>query len=313
MKEIKRFEIWSRYQGSNWNFEHAVKYILQLDYNNLIEAGYFEHFYNKEKVKSVIELPSSLGCPMRCKFCASSSMPYIRKLSVEEEILIFNYIYRRELLSIQSPLVVSFMGIGDLFFTIDSVEKAILNIAKTHDDIQFTVSSCHWTEEMFKRIETIYSLVKFRALQITYISFNKSILYDVVKYYKMDLINSFSFQNTISCIGESIIPKFRINYLLLSGLNDSQKDFFTFLSLITPVKEKICVRISKLNMTKACLENKIFASTLRKMEELKDLLEKNGIQAYLFYAKEDDGFGCGQLLSETHSRYFEQTKSISTL
>lgn len=234
-------------------------------------------------------------------------------MSVEEEVLLFNYIYQRNVPSIQSPLVVSFTGIGDLFFTIDTVEKAILDIASTHDNIQFTVSSCHWTEAMFKRIETMYNQVKFRSVQITYISFIKNILHDVVNYYKIDTSESSSFQNVINCIEKSTIPKFRINYLLLSGLNDSQKDFFAFLSLITPIRDKVWVRISKLNMTKACFKNQVVASTLKKMEELKALLESNGIRAYLFYAKGDDGIGCGQLLSETHSQYFEQNSSDETI
>ena len=298
MKEVKRFETWSRYCGSNWDFEHASKYILQLENNELIEAGYFIHFYNAKIVKNVIELPTSIGCPMQCKFCASSSIPFIRKMSVKEEFLVLDHIYKRETLSVQSPLIISFTGIGDLFFTFNTVERTILDIASINNDIQFIVSSCHWTFEMFKRMEQLYNKVVFRAIQITYISFRKIILHDIIGYCRLDPMDNFCFENVIEHIRKSSIPNFSINYLLLSDLNDSRKDFLDFLSLLMPIKDKICVRISKLNITKACKANQISASTLKKMKELKKILEENGINAYLFYTMEDNGIGCGQLLSE---------------
>lgn len=310
MNEIKRFETWSRYRGSNWDYEHAVKYILQLDNENIIEAGFFTHFNNGRTVKSVIELPSSSGCPMKCKFCASSSIPFIRKLSVEEELLVFNHIYQREMLPVQSPLVVSFTGIGDIFFTLDTVEKTIIKIANIHNGVQFTVSSCHWIPEMFRRIEKLYSETTFRAIQITYISYKKSVLHNAISYYDLNFADSFSFEDTIRYIDGSSIPKFRINYLLLNGINDSQEDFLAFLSLVMPIKDKILVRISKLNITKASVKNQISESTIEKMEELKTLLKEKGIQTYLFYAMDDDGLGCGQLLSETNLQDSELHKKI---
>ena len=310
MKVIKRYETWSRYQGSNWNYEHAIKYILQLRDNNMVEVGCFTHFNNKKIVKNVIELPSSLGCPMRCRFCASTSIPSIRTLSSDEELLIFNYIYQNEILHLHQPLVVSFTGIGDLFFTLDTVEKAILDIGNIHTDLQFTVSSCHWTDKMFKRIERLYEKKVFRAIQITYISFGKNILHKAIDYYKLHLTDTFSFDSTINFIKESPIPYYRINYLLLNGLNDSREDFLAFLSSVAPIKDKILVRISKLNITKASIANKISVSTLAKMKELKALLEENGVCAYLFYAVEDDGIGCGQLLTETYNQECNELKML---
>ena len=300
MREIKRYETWNRYQGSNWNYEHANKYILKLEDSNLVEAGSFTHFNNKNIVKNVIELPSSLGCPMRCKFCASSSIPFIRRLSIEEELVIFNHIYQNGTLPLHVPLVISFTGIGDLFFTLDTVERTILSIGNEHNDVQFTVSSCLWTPEMFGRIEQLYKKAKFRAVQITYISYKKDILSRAIEHYRLNSSNNFSFDNTINCVRKSSILEYRINYLLLNGINDSKDDFSIFLSLLMPIKNKVQVRISKLNITKASMTNHISVSTFERMEELKTLLIENGIRAYLFYAAEDDGIGCGQLLSEEY-------------
>ena len=137
-------------------------------------GSFFTHFHNKKIIKNVIELPSSLGCPMRCKFCASSSIPFVRKLSIAEELLIFDYICQNVLLPCHTPLVISFTGIGDIFFTLDTVENAILSIGNIRNDLQFTVSSCHWTAEMFKRIERMHEKAVFRAIQITYISSKKT-------------------------------------------------------------------------------------------------------------------------------------------
>lgn len=298
MKEIKRYEIFNKYSGSNWDSEHTTKYIFELRNGKIIEAGYFIHFYGDKEKKRVIELPTSYGCPMKCKFCASSFINDVQQLNADEVLDIYNYIYETQNLKHVYPLFVSMTGIGDLYFTIDLVEKITSSISNDRNDIGFTVSSCFWTESMIKRIENIYNNIKFRAIQITYISYDNRILQNLIGYYTLKYNDRPTFQQTVQHMFNSKIQQFRINYLMLKGINDTREDFFKFLSLILPVKDKVIIRISKLNTTKASIVNNISESSIERMGELKLLLDSNGFKAYLFYSVINDGMNCGQLLTE---------------
>lgn len=300
MEKIKKYETLNEYAGSNWNIEHTTKYIFKNSNEQLIEAGYFIHFYNDTVMKHVIELPASYGCPMKCKFCASSSIDYVKTLNPDEIYYIFNWIYDKKELEEKKSIVVAMTGIGDLYFTIGVVEKALLLIAEKRSDIQFTVSSSLWTEQMFRKIERIYQKIKFRAIQITYISLEPQVLKKLIGYYDLNIENALFITKIPYYIANSAIPQFRINYLMMNGINDSDNDFTAFISYILPIKEKVIVRISKLNITQVCLSNNLTASSLQRMKILKTLLDLHGINAYLFYSLKDDGMNCGQLLTEKH-------------
>lgn len=108
-------------------------------------------------VEHVIELSSSIGCAMRCAFCASSDIKYIRNLTAREIFDIFYYIYQDKVQQFPNPwrLVVSFLGIGDLFYTMDNVLTAMEMISEFDDSVLFNLSSCFWTAEMVKKSSVI--------------------------------------------------------------------------------------------------------------------------------------------------------------
>ena len=84
----------------------------------------------------------------------------------------------------------------------------------------------------------------------------------------------------------------------MKGINDSKDDFDAFISIFEEVKNKIIVRISKINLTDSCKRNSIISSPIEKMEEFKQQLMENGYNAYLFYSYVNDGMNCGQLITE---------------
>ncbi|KAI4452866.1 Dual-specificity RNA methyltransferase RlmN [Eubacterium plexicaudatum ASF492] len=293
-----QYSVSNNYVGSDWNYEKTTKYIFKIDCE-YIEAGYFIHYLKdttdmREK-KQVIELPSSYGCMMKCGFCASSQISHIRSLTAEEIYDIFLYIYNHNHLQNKTNILVSMMGIGDLYFTINNVEKVLKKINNKNKNIIFSISSCCWTQTMLKKVEILNTVIQFRTIQITYITHHLQKIQNIIQYYKIITYNA---DSIIQMIYHSTIPYFKINYILIEGINDSDEDFLTFITKFKDVKDKITVRISKINPTRASIKNGLTGSSIDRMEEFEKLLSRAGYKTYLFYSCNDDNMNCGQLVTE---------------
>ena len=294
------------YAGSDWNFEKTSKYVFS-NGQECIEAGYFIHYFKNgnsmEEMKHVIELPSSHGCLMRCGFCASSQIMNIRVLESEEIYEIFTYIFHYNKLENKKNILVSMKGIGDLYFTLDTVEKVLQKISYNYRDICFSVSSCYWTEEMLKKIEFLQTFINFRTIQVSYITHNVEKLKNVIPYYENII---YDVDAMIQIIKQSNIKEFKINYMLIKGLNDSDDDFAAFISRFEGIKNMIVIRISKVNETQASIKNGIIGASIDRMLEFKKQLLNQDYKAYTFYSYKDDNMNCGQLITE-------QSKTVDSI
>lgn len=293
MHLIDKIYVENHYAASAWNFEKTTKYVFE-ENAHLIEASFFEHYHDDCFVKKVVELPSSYGCPMKCRFCASSNISNIFVLSAETIVQIYLFILSDNNLKPGEEHVVSFTGMGDYFFTSDMLEKAMLEI-KSKNNVTFTVSSCCWTGSMLKNLERISNQITFRAVQFSYISHKVNIVNKIIPFY---CGIPFHISQWAQMIKDSSVDKFRINYIMIKGINDSPADFDEFVSLFVGVKEKIVVRIAKLNPTAASERNGLFPPNIDCMNELQTRLNKFGFNSYLFYSAQNDNMNCGQLITE---------------
>lgn len=298
IKFLREYFTTNSYSGSDWNFEETTKFIFLKD-QQLVEAGFFVHYVKKNdrliEKKSVIELPSSIGCPMRCNFCASSSTNSSNKMSADDIYAAFLYIFENKKMKQGHNILVSMMGIGDLFFTIDEVKKVIKRISASYPYITFSVSSCLWTESMMRIIEDLSHSVKFRAIQITYISDDNDKLRKMIGQFKH---MNYDVYGLISLIKKSSISIFRINYILIENINDSWIDIKRFTELFYEIKDRLIVRLSTINETEASRRNNINGISNVKMMEINSFLKGKKFNSYVFYSVENDNMNCGQLISE---------------
>lgn len=137
--------------------------------------------------------------------------------------------------------------------------------------------------------------IKFRNIQITYVSSKKDIVHNLIPFY---LKHYFDFDEIVEYINSSTKNYYRINYIMIKGCNDKEEDFCEFKDKIAGIKDKIVVRISKLNETKATMRNNLEAGRIEDMKKLEKILQKEKIRAYLFYSEENDNMNCGQLITE---------------
>lgn len=293
MELKRRIVVENYYSGNGWNFEKTTKYIFQLN-DMLLETGYFEHYLEDKFVKAVIELPVSYGCPAHCRFCATSAISDFVKLESEQMKQLLDYIWLEQKLDTHDYVLLSITGTGDLYFNFSNVKRFLENLCG-YENLHITVSSCFWTADKLLEAERLSGKLVFRNVQSTYISDRQEILGSIVPAY---LHKSANFDEILEYIKDSERKYYRINYIMIKNVNDSEEDFRRFIEKIKPVKDKIVVRISKLNETKATDRNGICPADLEKPRRLESMLMTAGIQCYLFYAEKNDHMNCGQLITE---------------
>lgn len=292
-KSVKRIVCENRYSGHGWNWEHTEKYLFQ-DGDITLEAGYFEHYLDDAFVKTVIELPVSYGCPSKCKFCASSNISGFYPLETEEMMALFQQLYNDHQPQKKGPLLVSLTGIGDLFFNSRNV-LSFLRQLSTYDGVQATLSSCLWDSALLEQVTHLEPQSVIRKLQITFVSDKQDVLQTVIPAYADRAPN---LEEVIDFIKTSNKMYYRINYVVIKGINDGPGDFQHLRDALEEVKDKTIVRISKLNETRATERNSLSRADDGKAEELQALLSAAGVTSYIFCSERNDHMNCGQLVTE---------------
>lgn len=299
IKLILKKEGSNNYSGSDWNYELTTKYVLKVN-NKLVEAGYFVHCNKlaEGKItveKEVIELPSSQGCPVKCSFCASSLLQDINVLTSEEIYQVFEFVYKDNKITGETYLLVTMTGIGDYSICFNSINNAIKEINDHYGNVHFTVSSCIWTDESIDQVADLAQKVDLRAINITYISDKVEKIQRIIAFY-----NSFKYDSkrAITRFLKTDLKNIRINYIMIKGVNDGLDDFESFVLLCNSIKDRLIVRISKMNNTKASQNAGLLPVDISSMKEFQEYLDSKGFRSYLFYSCADDQMNCGQLLTE---------------
>ena len=292
----KRIKVENQYSGSNWNFEKTTKYIIE-DGENLLEAGYFEHYREKDLVKVAIELPVSYGCPAKCRFCASSAIKVFHPFEAQLLVELLDYIYEENQADKQPYVLLTMTGTGDLTFNFHNVSDFLKQAVQKYNNIHVTLSSCMCNAEYLERVDELSKDIPIRNIQITYISDREDTLESVVPAYRHRPPN---FDEVLTYLSSHPTKRyFRINYILIEGVNDSEEDFERFAERIQTVKDQVCVRISKLNETMATKRNHLKTTPIEKLKQFQEKLSSYNIDSYVFYAKNNDNMNCGQLITET--------------
>lgn len=162
-------------------------------------------------------------------------------------------------------------------------------------NIRVTLSSVLWNAELLRKVELLSHMIPIKNVQITYVTDCTEKLSAIIPIFKQ---KEYSFHEVISFIQQSDKDYYRINYILIKGVNDHQDDFNRFISYLKDIKDKMMIRISKLNETEASKRNELYSTTIETMEQMNQFLQNAGIHSYVFYARKNDHMNCGQLITE---------------
>lgn len=304
--ELREIGLWlekkhstkNHYGSRDWNLELTEKFVFR-DTHGRYEAGFFQHYKDKTFVKAVIELPVGFGCPAKCRYCASSHTDGFYPLNAEQMKLMFDYLYRQNDADKMGQVLLSITGMGDICFNRENVFAFLESFRGCgYENLSLTLSSNFWTAALLEKAVAINEFLPIRYIQYTYVSDDPKIRNDLI-----GILGSMDgkdfLDEYISFVKKSIESFYRINYIVIDGVNDSAEDVERFINLVNGIKNKLTIRISQLNETRATKRNNLVPAGHIRLGEILEQMKNAGLQSYVFYAVTNDNMNCGQLVTES--------------
>lgn len=206
---------------------------------------------------------------------------------------ILEYIIKDNNVNNDEKIIIPITGIGDLYFTASEVVDFINEASILYPNVVFDVSTVRLCEEILIQMDKLNDKKKIRYFQITYISKDNKIN-NIVTFKKE--MHDYNFEDIVKLVKNSNFNFFRINYILINNINDNDEEYYNFIESVLPIKDKIKIRISRVNETNASKFYGIKCGTINSMKRLSKLLDENNISNYIFYSKRNDNMNCGQLI-----------------
>ena len=233
---------------------------------------------------------SQIGCPVGCVFCATGGSGYQRNLTAEEiveQVVFFSRKLKRENSRVDN---VVFMGMGEPFLNTGNVLGAI-NLLNSQEGLNIGARSI--SISTIGVTEGIRQLAKF-PLQVN-LALSLHAPNDRLRDELVPLNKKYDIEKIWSALKyylETTNRKIMIEYVMISGINDSEQTARELATLIDQLPKKlVMVNLIPYNPT-----GKFKASPLKQLELFKRILGKQGIEATIRESPGRDILGaCGQL------------------
>ncbi len=275
------------------------RYLFETEEGNPVESV----FIPSEK-RDTICFSSQSGCALKCDFCLTAKLGFLKNLSsgeiVEQMLFVLNDVYG---VSGETPHGTNLvaMGAGEPFQNFESLIKAI-DVMGAEDGLfivpsRITVSTVGIVPKIYEFAE----LEKRPRLAISLSAPNDELrdrLMPVNKRWNLDeLMKAAGHFESVLKRGE----RFTFEYVLLSGVNDLD---IHALELAALLKRHHLDRV-KINLIphNSAEPLQYAAPTTERVLAFKQMLENNGVSAYIRRARGDDIFAaCGQLAARDETK-----------
>ncbi|MDO5406532.1 MAG: 23S rRNA (adenine(2503)-C(2))-methyltransferase RlmN [Eubacteriales bacterium] len=257
------------------------KYLFRLADGNVIESVWMQYHHGNS-----VCISSQVGCRMGCRFCASTLDGLERNLTASEML---DQIYRIQVQTGERVSNIVIMGSGEPMDNYDNVVRFVrmisdpngLNISQRN----ITISTCGIVPGIRKLTQ--------ENLQVT-LALSLHAPNDEVRKTLMPVANSYKLADVLAACREYFDKTGRrltFEYSLVSGVNDNLQEAKALVSLLKGMHGH--VNLIPVNPIK---ERDYVQSSQRAIQEFKNYLEKNGINATVRREMGRDINGaCGQL------------------
>jgi len=267
----------------------TAKALVFLDDENRIETVLMRH----KDGRNTVCVSTQVGCPMGCDFCATGKLGFTRNLTADE-IFIQVLLFARFLKGKQSVVTnVVFMGMGEPMLNYDNVMSAI-KVLNDKDGFnigarKISISTCGVVDGINKLAENplqVNLAISLHAptneLRSQIMPVNKT--YDIDKLF--DALKNYT---------EKTRNRITIEYILLAGVNDSEKDAYDLAQLLNKKLEKLfMVNLIPYNET-----DKYKSPNKESINAFKNELRLNGVEVSQRYRfGHDIEAACGQLAAK---------------
>lgn len=268
--------------------DRSVKFILQLHDGKMVEGVLIPQ---KERVTAC--LSTQVGCPLHCAFCATGTMGFIRNLHYSEiidEYTLLNIsaqdIYNQHITNIV------FMGMGEPMLNYENTVRAI-EILTSPDCFAMSPSRITIsTAGVIKGIKALADKNLRCGLAISLHSADPMVRREIMPVSEHNSLSDL--QSALSYFHKKTGERITIEYLLLAGVNDSERaaELLARFCRAFPVK----VNIIEYNAT----ENAPFKkSTPQNRENFIGILKRCNMVVNVRMSKgQDIAAACGQLVKK---------------
>ena len=287
LKVVKGFTRSEPYRSRSFDRQNAYRYLLQLRDGNVVETSGYQHYDNDIRVDYSVDISSMVGCPMRCRFCESALLKYVRSLDESEMIAQVSELTARH--GDGFPRITcSFQGIGEASLIPDRVLCVSRHLLESDSRNEISIATIGERLSAFKKWREAGLTID--NLQLSCSGTTEDQIRTVMpRGPRIDEL----IKELILCSESETFNKVKLNYVLMAGFNDDPADVARLISLLRDTS--IVVKVSALNITQASR-----ASSLRQASEdvatrIADELATHGIASYVYGPFNATNVSCGQL------------------
>ena len=279
------------------NKEKIIRYLLKYDKNRIIECMAIVHLLDDTSVDLTIEISNMYNCIVGCRFCASGSLPgkhtflsakdYLAQVDIALQESNINY-------KDYPKFYVAFTGIGEPSLVKEEIARGIILIKEKYPTVEVNIATTGFDNSCFAYWDKLN--LPIRYFQLPYYSCEK----EKQKYIIQNISKNYDLRKNID---EAIKYKnnhkecrIKINYVVIKGVNDSEEDINKMINYLEKYKQDIIIKVSFLNYTEKCRENKLHSPNKNEMNRILRKLLLSGFDCYIFGTENNTELGCGQLV-----------------
>lgn len=226
--------------------------------------------------KTIISIPTQIGCIIDCSFCISKSKKFIRSLKKEEMILLFK---ESQKFSKNKDVMLSFTGEGEPFLNIKEINKTIQELEKNENIIEFRLCTSGVKPQQLSKVT---DSIKPINLQIS--------LHSPFTEKRREIIEkSKSVEEIMKEVrnNESRYSEIAINYVMIESFNNTISDLYKLMDI---VKKEWIIKLNPLLSEKGDVE------IVENKNIFYDILKENGYKVKNF----------SKIGSEISNKFYDQ-------
>jgi 23S rRNA (adenine2503-C2)-methyltransferase len=266
----------------------STKWLLELEDGAKIETVLMEF----RDGRSTVCISSQVGCPSGCVFCATGQLGFRRNLSLWE--IVSQVLFAARQLKVRDKKLtnVVFMGMGEPFLNFDNVVNAIkeindpnyFNLGRRH----ITLSTCGIISSLDKFIEADLGV----TLAISLHAPNQRLREELMPISRSNPLKKLF--TTLDRYVDRTNKRVSYEYLMLEGVNDSEKDAEALAELL----EDRLAFVNLINFNE--ISSTTFKSSSRqRVDRFKSILERHHVPTTVRVSLgEEISAACGQLAGE---------------
>ena len=272
MEVVETIESENTYLARAWNRERAYRYVVSTT-SGPVEASFFEHYLGDHFVKSVVELPTSFGCPVGCKYCASGQLRGSVPLSGDEMVEMCDLILNLHSNDMKNEVRVSFSGIGEVSLDHQPVLNAARSIA-AHRPASFTFATVGARPGFLLEADRVSSELTVHTVQVTVLASDDLIVSRVIPTrQRYGIVLS----RIVDAIAGMSRVKPRLNLVAIAGIADHPAYLSDLVSHLSRIRNSVSIRVAELNETALTRRNQLFPVARDRLLEIATELCEAGL------------------------------------